>query len=79
MMSRMNITAEAKIAALGLELPSPAVPKGNFVNFLVVGNLAYLSGHLPQVGFHLPMFDSIVHMFDSLFSILACCWSVSGW
>jgi hypothetical protein len=40
---------EAKIAALGLELPAPAVPKGNFVNFLVVGNMAYLSGHLPQV------------------------------
>lgn len=41
--------AESRIAALGLELPTPAVPKGNFVNYLEVGNLAYLSGHLPQV------------------------------
>jgi hypothetical protein len=44
-----SVHVEAKIAALGLELPAPAVPKGNFVNFLVVGNMAYLSGHLPQV------------------------------
>lgn len=43
------VHAEAKVAALGLELPAPAVPKGNFVNYVVVGNIAYLSGHLPQV------------------------------
>jgi uncharacterized protein involved in high-affinity Fe2+ transport len=47
--SRRNVHIEAKIAALGLEMPAPAVPKGTFVNYLVVGNLAYLSGHLPQV------------------------------
>lgn len=44
-----SVHTEAKIAALGLELPAPAVPKGNFVNYLVIGNMAYLSGHLPQV------------------------------
>mmetsp|Transcript_19309 Transcript_19309/g.43147 ORF Transcript_19309/g.43147 Transcript_19309/m.43147 type:complete len:85 (+) Transcript_19309:134-388(+) len=43
------VHAEAKIAALGLEMPSPAVPKGNFVNFLQIDNMVYLSGHLPQV------------------------------
>ena len=40
--------AEAKIAEMGLLLPSPAVPKGNFVNFVRTGNLVFLSGHLPQ-------------------------------
>ena len=43
------VHVEAKISALGLEMPAPAVPKGNFVNYVVVGNIAYLSGHLPQV------------------------------
>ena len=49
LINKKNVTVEAKISALGLELPTPAVPKGNFINFTVVGNLAYLSGHLPQV------------------------------
>lgn len=44
-----NVQAEAKIAALGLKMPAPAVPKGSFVNFVAVGDVAYLSGHLPQV------------------------------
>lgn len=43
-----NVHVEAKIESLGLKLPEPAVPKGKFVNFLVVNNIAYLSGHLPQ-------------------------------
>lgn len=51
LLAQRHVAVEAKIAALGLEMPAPAVPKGNFVNFLVVGNLAYLSGHLPQVVF----------------------------
>jgi enamine deaminase RidA (YjgF/YER057c/UK114 family) len=29
-------------------MPAPAVPKGSFVNFVVIDNMAYLSGHLPQ-------------------------------
>eukprot|EP01040_Poterioochromonas_malhamensis_P002145 gene2144-2286_t len=45
---RRSVHVEAKIEALGLKLPQPAVPKGSFVNFVVVDNLAYLSGHLPQ-------------------------------
>lgn len=44
-----NVHVEAKIASLGHKLPSPAIPKGSFVNFLVVNNFVYLSGHLPQV------------------------------
>lgn len=43
------VHVENKIASLGLAMPAPAVPKGSFVNFVVVDNLAYLSGHLPQV------------------------------
>jgi len=46
---RANVHVEAKIAALGLQLPEPAVPKGNFVNYVVMGdNTVFLSGHLPQ-------------------------------
>ena len=42
-----GVHVESKISALGLKMPPPAVPKG-FVNFTVVNNVAYLSGHLPQ-------------------------------
>jgi enamine deaminase RidA (YjgF/YER057c/UK114 family) len=41
------VHVEEKIASLGLTLPPPATPKG-FVNYTRVGNLVYLSGHLPQ-------------------------------
>jgi hypothetical protein len=47
------VHVENKIASLGLQMPAPAVPKGSFVNFVVVDNLAYLSGHLPQVSLFL--------------------------
>jgi hypothetical protein len=46
---KSNVHVEAKIQSLGLKLPAPAIPKGSFINYTVVGNLAYLSGHLPQV------------------------------
>eukprot|EP01036_Dinobryon_divergens_P026152 gene26152-34764_t len=42
------IHVEAKIASLGLSLPAPAIPKGNFSNYVAIGNMVYLSGHLPQ-------------------------------
>ena len=38
---------EGKIHALGLKLPEPAV-SGAFYQFIQVGDVAYLSGHLPQ-------------------------------
>jgi hypothetical protein len=56
--TKRKIHVEAKIASFGLTLPSPAVPKGNFSNFIVIGNLAYLSGHLPQVNFRPQYFDA---------------------
>ena len=53
--SRLNISrlvrgvhVETKIESLGLRMPTAAVPKGNFVNYVRVGNIVYLSGHLPQ-------------------------------
>jgi enamine deaminase RidA (YjgF/YER057c/UK114 family) len=36
-----------KLAELGLPLPAAATPKGLYRPVLVVGNLAYTSGHLP--------------------------------
>jgi hypothetical protein len=45
---RRNVHAEAKIEALGLKMPNPAVPKGNFVNYVQINNFVFLSGHLPQ-------------------------------
>lgn len=46
---RLFSTVEDKIASLGLKLPSPAIPKGNFVNYIKLDSkLVYLSGHLPQ-------------------------------
>ena len=35
---------EEKLRALGLALPSPPAPGGNYVSFKRVGNVAYLSG-----------------------------------
>ena len=39
---------EEKIKSLGLELPEPAVSKGAFDQCMIVGDMAYFSGHLPQ-------------------------------
>jgi enamine deaminase RidA (YjgF/YER057c/UK114 family) len=39
--------AEAKLAALGLELPVAASPVANYVGFTVSGRTVYISGQLP--------------------------------
>ena len=41
------MTAEARLSELGLELPPAPEPKGVYRPLVVVGNLAYTSGHLP--------------------------------
>ncbi len=41
------MTAEARLAELGLQLPKPAEPKGLYRPLVIVGNMAYTSGHLP--------------------------------
>jgi enamine deaminase RidA (YjgF/YER057c/UK114 family) len=40
-------TAEQRFAALGLRLPPAPAPLGVYKPFLLVGNLAYVSGHGP--------------------------------
>jgi enamine deaminase RidA (YjgF/YER057c/UK114 family) len=42
------MTIEQRLAALNLELPGPAAPAGNYVPFVVVGNLVYVAGQLPR-------------------------------
>jgi len=41
------MSAEARLAELQIELPPAAEPKGVYRPILVVGNMAYTSGHLP--------------------------------
>ena len=41
------MSVEAKIKALGLQLPSPAKPVANYVPAVRTGNLVFLSGHGP--------------------------------
>ena len=41
------MTADENFAQLNLELPPAPTPKGVYKPFLVVGNLAYVSGHGP--------------------------------
>jgi enamine deaminase RidA (YjgF/YER057c/UK114 family) len=41
------VTAEARLTELGLELPPAPEPKGVYRPLVIVGNLAYTSGHLP--------------------------------
>jgi len=41
------MNAEAKLSELNLELPPAAEPKGVYRPIVVVGNMAYTSGHLP--------------------------------
>ena len=41
------MTAEARIKELGLSLPQPPKPGGNYVPAVRVGNLLFLSGHGP--------------------------------
>jgi len=44
-----HVHAEARIAALGVTLPPPNKPAGNYVACVREGNTLYLSGHLPWV------------------------------
>jgi enamine deaminase RidA (YjgF/YER057c/UK114 family) len=37
----------AKLSQLGIEMPAAAEPKGLYKPLVIVGNLAYTSGHLP--------------------------------
>ena len=39
---------EARLRELGIELPEPPPPAGNYVGAVTSGNLVYLSGHGPR-------------------------------
>ena len=41
------MSAEERLAELGLELPPAPEPKGLYKPLVIAGNLAYTSGHLP--------------------------------
>lgn len=43
------MSAEAKLKELGIELPEPLAPAGNYVGATTVGNLVYLSGEGPRL------------------------------
>ena len=43
----MTDSAEARLADLGLELPTPMAPVANYVPYAVTGNLVFVSGQLP--------------------------------
>jgi enamine deaminase RidA (YjgF/YER057c/UK114 family) len=44
----MSEKIEARLKALGIELPLPAAPVANYVPFTVCGNLVFISGQLCQ-------------------------------
>lgn len=46
----MSSTADANLARLGLPLPPAARSVGLFKGCVIVGNLAFVSGHIPFVG-----------------------------
>lgn len=41
------MTAEARLAELGITLPTPAAPVANYVPAVLTGNTLYISGQLP--------------------------------
>lgn len=44
---KSDYNPEAKLDSMGIVLPQPATPVANFVNFVQVGNLLFLSGNGP--------------------------------
>ena len=40
-------TIDAKLAELGITLPTPAAPVANYIGFNVVGKLVIVSGQIP--------------------------------
>lgn len=41
------MTIAARLAELGIDLPTPALPAANYVPFVKSGNLLYVSGQIP--------------------------------
>src|SRR4249920_2765537 len=49
-MTTNAITAENRLAKLGIKLPAPPEPFGTYVEAVQTGNLLFLSGMLPTEG-----------------------------
>lgn len=45
----MSITAEARLKQLGIEVGPPPKPAGNYVPYVITGNLLYVSGNGPRL------------------------------
>jgi enamine deaminase RidA (YjgF/YER057c/UK114 family) len=45
----VSITAEARLKQLGIELGPPPKPAGNYVPYVITGNLLYVSGNGPRL------------------------------
>jgi enamine deaminase RidA (YjgF/YER057c/UK114 family) len=46
----MNTTAEARLQALGLSLPTAPAPVANYVPFVLIGELLFISGQISRAG-----------------------------
>lgn len=46
----MARTIDARLSELAIQLPPAATPVGNYVAYVVTGNLVFVSGQLPLVG-----------------------------
>jgi enamine deaminase RidA (YjgF/YER057c/UK114 family) len=42
------MSVHATLRTLGIELPAPAAPAGNYVPFVIVGDLVYVAGQVPR-------------------------------
>ena len=42
-------SVDAKLRALGIELPAPMAPIANYVPYVITGNLVVISGQLPAI------------------------------
>ena len=47
-MTSQSSSIESKLKELGITLPAPSSPKGNYISMVKVGNLLHLAGHIPQ-------------------------------
>jgi enamine deaminase RidA (YjgF/YER057c/UK114 family) len=44
----MEISVEGRLKLLDIVLPAPAIPAGNYLAAVVVGEMAYISGQMPR-------------------------------
>ena len=51
----VSVSAEARLVELGLKLPEPNKPSATLTPIVVVGNLAFVSGHTSRTGDGMPI------------------------